>query len=92
MWSLRSKLGKGTSLQVLGFLWRFYYLLAPLFLIVLVLDVSYIWIVAMPSGVTLYVNNFGEGPRELVEILLPLPWLIVIVKKIVWKLIAEIRQ
>ncbi|HEV2120579.1 MAG TPA: hypothetical protein VGS11_10835 [Candidatus Bathyarchaeia archaeon] len=83
---------KGFSLRIgLALLWRLYYLFAPLFLIVLVVDVAYIWIVAMPSGAMLYVNRFGEGPRELAEIVSPLPWLIVMVKKILWKLIDETK-
>jgi len=56
-------------------IWIYYSVVSALFLIGLLIDLIYIWSVAYHDGVTLYVNNFGEGNTETLIFIITIPWL-----------------
>jgi hypothetical protein len=56
-------------------LWYFYSILCILFIAILVVDLLLIWGVGFSGGVTIYVNNFGEGFGEQLEFLSLVPWI-----------------
>jgi len=58
-------------------IWFFYSLLCIVFIGVIVADLLLIWGVGITNGVTLYVNNFGEGFQEQLELLSLIPWITV---------------
>lgn len=58
-------------------IWLYYSAVSCLFLIGLIIDLLYIWSTAYANGVTIYVNNFGEGNTEMIIFVSLLPWLTV---------------
>jgi len=58
-------------------LWLFYSLLCVLFVGVLIADLLLVWAIGAPNGVTLYVNRFGEGFQEQLQLLSLVPWITV---------------
>ena len=61
--------------RVAGVVWVYYSAVSALFLIGLVIDLIYIWSIAYNDGVTVYVNNFGEGNIETLIFASTIPWL-----------------
>jgi len=57
--------------------WDFYSVLSILFIGVIIADLLLVWGVGFTNGVTLYVNRFGEGLQEQVELLSVIPWITV---------------
>jgi len=56
-------------------LWYFYSLLSILFIGVILADFLLVWGVGFSDGVTIYVNSFGEGFQEQLELLSVVPWI-----------------
>jgi hypothetical protein len=73
----RAVAGKSKLRRAAGVIWLYYSAVSCLFLIGLVIDLLYVWSAAYAQGVTIYVNNAGEGNTEMIIFLSLLPWLAV---------------
>jgi len=67
----------GSLYAIARALWYFYSVLCVLFVGVLVADFLLVWGIGFSRGVTLYVNHFGEGLQEQLELLSLVPWITV---------------
>ena len=57
--------------------WDVYSLVCVLFIAVIIVNLLLVWGIGYADGVTLYVNNLGEGVQEQLEILSLVPWVTV---------------
>jgi hypothetical protein len=73
---MQGRKDEGNRLRALArMFWYFYSILCILFIGVIIADLLLVWGVGFSHGVTLYVNNFGEGFEEQLELLSVIPWI-----------------